>query len=399
MGATACVGEIPTGILRYSNQWEILGLHAPRPLLCLAATRDAPVFLPQHAHRTLDKTAEHIYKLYGAESSVQLVEFDSVHAYNRPMRERFYAHVAEHLLGMPGQTIAEPEDVPVEPAEQLRCGLPSASETMQSLTYRRARELVAAHHLPPDVATWEAIKQKMLATLSDDILGGFPPRDAARPSRVRTISWKGRDVEHWIVEPEPGVLVPVAITRPRAAPETTRFPALIVVDELGKQHAFSCGVVERLIEAGNLVVAIDVRGTGETAGTVPAIEYGPAMPDYNLSNYSLFVGRPLMGMQVHDVRSIVDFVAQRPDVDTARIALVGRGRGAMVALLVAGFDNRIQRVAVEEMLSTWVFPDEFVDIGLSYFIPRILTVGDIEHLAACVAPRPLLILNPVDGRR
>ena len=38
-------------------------------------------------------------------------------------------------------------------------------------------------------------------------------------------------------------------------------------------------------------------------------------------------------------------------------------------------------------------------IGLSYLIPGILRVGDMGHLAACVAPRPLLLINGVDGRR
>ena len=45
------------------------------------------------------------------------------------------------------------------------------------------------------------------------------------------------------------------------------------------------------------------------------------------------------------------------------------------------------------------FNEEFVDIGLEYFIPGILTVADMPQLLACLAPRPLLVLNPVDGRR
>jgi hypothetical protein len=45
-----------------------------------------------------------------------------------------------------------------------------------------------------------------------------------------------------------------------------------------------------------------------------------------------------------------------------------------------------------------VFGEEFVGIDLTYFIPRILTVADMPHLLAHIAPRPLFIANPVDGR-
>jgi hypothetical protein len=46
-----------------------------------------------------------------------------------------------------------------------------------------------------------------------------------------------------------------------------------------------------------------------------------------------------------------------------------------------------------------VFKEEFLNIGLEYFIPDLLTVADMPQLLADLAPRPLLISNPVDGRR
>ena len=68
-------------------------------------------------------------------------------------------------------------------------------------------------------------------------------------------------------------------------------------------------------------------------------------------------------------------------------------------MLAAVYDQRVRSVAVEEMLATWVFNEEFRDIGLAYFIPRILTLGDMPQWLSCLAPRPVLLVNPVDGRR
>jgi cephalosporin-C deacetylase-like acetyl esterase len=398
IGATACVGEVPTGVLQYTDQWEILGLHAPRPLLCIAASRDVPVFSPAPMQRTLDLIKERVYRLHEKESQVRFAEFDSKHDYNKPMRELYYSHVGEHLLGKSDFKVFEPDYLPVETDESLRAILPAVSETMQSITYRRANQLVAKHHAPSDKATWQKRRNEMLVALEEKIFGGFPTRDNVRQTRVREIQHDEFRVEHWILETEPGVLVPATFFLPSKNFTSVKVPAVLVVDQEGKESALERDLVEPLVSQGQAVLAIDTRGTGETAGTVPAIGYGPGTPEYNLSNYALFLGRPLMGMRVHDIRCALDFLTLRKEIDTHRLTVAGRGRGALASLIAAIFDDRIHAVITEELLSSWVFAEEFVDIGLSSLIPRILTVGDIQHLAACISPRPLLVLNPVDGR-
>ena len=174
---------------------------------------------------------------------------------------------------------------------------------------------------------------------------------------------------------------------------------MVVVDEDGKQRAFERGLVDELVGSGVVVLAIDYRGAGETSDTVPRIQYGPAAPEYNLSNYSLFVGRDLNGMRVLDVRCAIDLLFTRREVDREQIALAGRGRGAFVSVLAAAFDDRVKGVIAEELLSSWIFEEEFVDIGLSMLVPGIVTVADMPHLIALLCPRRALVLNPVDGRR
>jgi len=398
MGATACVCEVPASVLRFTNQWEILALHAPRPLLCIAASRDVPVFQPAPMLSTLDRTRQ-VYKLYDAAEQVTSAVVDSGHDYNKQMRELFYKHVAKYLLGRPDENIVEPDDLPVEPIAALQVGLPAGSETMQSLTYRRAGELAGQIEQPRDVEHWRKLKQSQQKRLRDDILGGNLDHQSAKHALHRKFHHNGHTVEHWTFEPEPGIIVPAVLYLPSDRTGDGKLPAALVVDEGGKQSAFDRGLVDELANQGFIVLAIDYRGAGETAGTVPAIEYGPGTPEYNLSNYSLFIGRPLAGARVADIRCATDFLANRPEVDASRIAIAGRGRGALSAVLAASFDDRLRCVVADELLTTWVFNDEFVGIGLAYMIPRILTVGDMPHLLAHVAPRPLLITNPVDGRR
>ncbi len=398
MGATACVGEVPTNILRYSNQWEILALHAPRPLLCINASRDVPVFLPRHMYDALDRTAA-VYELYGADDAVRGVEVDSGHDYNREMRQIMYRHVARHLLGDESRAIEEPDNLPVEPDAVLQVGLPEDSETMQSLTYRRARELTAEFTPPADSDEWLQQRTRIYDYLETEMFGGFPDAARCRSNLVRKLQHDGCDVEHWTLEPEPGILLPAVLSIPQVDRPERGLPAVLVVDEDGKQHSYERGLIDALNRAGYVTLAIDLRGMGETAGTLPGIEYGPGEPDYNLSNYGLFVGRPIAGMRVFDLRCATDFLLSRPGIDASGAVLVGRGRAGFAGILAAGFDDRIRSVAAEDLLVSWVFEEEFLGIGLSYLLPRILTVADMPQLLAGISPRPLLVINPVDGRR
>ncbi len=398
IGATACVGEVPVNILRYANQWEILGLHAPRPLLCIGASRDVPVFLPKEMYATLEQTKQ-IYRLYGAENHVRGAEVDSKHDYNREMREIFYSHVSEHLLEKKQASITEASDLPVEKEEVLRVGLPESSETMQSLTYQRGKELVARHQIPKNPGAWKEERERILSRLKEETFGGFPHAHEGKWKLVKKVAYHGYSGEHWTLEPESGVTVPAVLLFPPQNSANSKSPAVLIVDEEGKRSAFERGIVDALLSSGRVVLAIDYRGTGETAGTVPSIAYGPGTPEYNLSNYGLFIGRPIMSMWVSDVRCGTDLLASRVEVDGNRISIAGRGRGGLAALLAAAYDDRIHSVALEEMLATWVFNEEFRDIGLAYFIPKILTLADIPQLIACLAPRAVLIVNPVDGRR
>jgi hypothetical protein len=320
----------------------------------------------------------------------------SGHAYHQPIREVLYNHVAKQLLGVKDPKIAEPGNLPVESADNLRCGLPTDSHTIQSLTYRRAQELVKAIAVPADLRAWQAQRHRMLAVLKDDIFGGFPDRKQVKTSRVRDIVWHGHRLEHWILETEPGLPVPAVLCVPRDYVSGQKRPAVLVVDERGKRFAFGRGMIQSLADAGFVVLAIDVRGTGETAETLPTYR---GAHDFNLSNYSLFCGRPSPGMQVYDLLCAMDFLAARSEVEVSRIACAGRGIAGLIGMLAAAYDGRIAAVMAEETLATWVFEEEFLDIGLGYLIPRILTIGDVGHWAACVAPRPLRVVNPVDGRR
>jgi hypothetical protein len=96
---------------------------------------------------------------------------------------------------------------------------------------------------------------------------------------------------------------------------------------------------------------------------------------------------------------MVDLLVERPDVDAARLGVIGRGGGALVALHAAALDRRIVGVAATEMVAafrTIVETDDYVQ-AVSSFIPGVLLRYDLPDLIGALAPAPILVANPVDA--
>ena len=84
----------------------------------------------------------------------------------------------------------------------------------------------------------------------------------------------------------------------------------------------------------------DVRGFGETMSPRNVREEGVTYFDPRDGmdadfTYASFFGRPLLGMRVEDALQVVRHLRARPDVDGARIGIVGRGWAGMVGLFTA----------------------------------------------------------------
>src|SRR5207249_1133794 len=82
--------------------------------------------------------------------------------------------------------------------------------------------------------------------------------------RVRvTTARKGYSIEKLEFLSEPGIYIPTWVFRPEAKRES--YPAMLFVNESGKQaDGMEFGLYEKLARQGNLIVAVDVRGIGET---------------------------------------------------------------------------------------------------------------------------------------
>jgi dienelactone hydrolase len=153
--------------------------------------------------------------------------------------------------------------------------------------------------------------------------------DVASPtSRTGVFSNPGDEA---VIIPVEGFNLGATITRPRNAAASAKLAAVVLLGAAGvnDRDGFSFGVptlgnlAGALAGAGFMAVRFDKRGYGQSGGRAESS---------TLSDHA------------EDARAVVRWLSDRQDVDPKRIAVVGHGEGAMVALLAASRDRRFSAV-------------------------------------------------------
>jgi hypothetical protein len=192
--------------------------------------------------------------------------------------------------------------------------------------------------------------------------------------------------------PEPGLTL---TARQTFGPAGKKADLAILLDLDGADRATKGELARALRQAGWSVLTLDLRATGKLAW--PRDVVGKA-PDHNTAEWALWIGRPLLGQWVHDVRRLLDAVQEADGGLPRRVAVVGRGPAGVLALCAAATDERITHVAAQDTLASYVSDVPYQGQRLGLMAPGILReVGDVAHLAALCAPRRLVMAGGVRG--
>jgi hypothetical protein len=89
---------------------------------------------------------------------------------------------------------------------------------------------------------------------------------------------------------------------------------------------------------------------------------------------------------------------QRPDVDPDRVWILAEGSLAVAGLFALALDQRLAGGILERCLLSYSTVARTQDWDLPYdlLLYGVLKEFDLPHVAASLAPRPLLLLRPVD---
>jgi hypothetical protein len=273
-------------------------------------------------------------------------------------------------------------------------------------TWQAAMPALPALAIPTDAAGRAAQRTRLRAAFAG-LLGDFPARPSPAATAILGIERRdGYRVERFAFDDRAGSQVPGVCYVPDGRGP---FPAVLWCHWHGGDHVRGLAAIEQtaytpeppgpaLARRGYVVLGVDAPGFGQRHGLGPDRTTGRE-GESSWAKHQLLYGRTLWGLMLHDDLCALDLLATRPEVDPARLGTAGISMGCLRALWLAALDERLCATVAICCLTRFlelIAADGLYLHGHYYYVPGLLTVGDIEAVLACIAPRALLSLNGAD---
>jgi dienelactone hydrolase len=377
---------------------DLLYAFAPKPLLVTVTLHDAGhTYSPEYVASSLDFVQEYtrVCSLLGADNRVSLQVTTEQHGYVYEMRRATYAWFNRWFEmknaddGETSQAVEPDETLFVTPTGFVTTSF--GGDTALSLT----RQMAAAVQTPASLGA-DDVRTRILA-----VLGIEAPRGEGLAGRVlATIRKPGYRAEQFEFTSDREIRTPGWLLTPDNAGPST--PTVLYI---GEPPAWSSvaedAFAERVCAKGGCRVAvIDVRGRGDCAIAYPRrgrFYFPNRIPnEAYLTWFALMLGKPLLGGQVYDTLQALQYVRSRPDASGA-VTLVGDGPHGVIALYAAARDRAVRGVALRQTVTDYraLAVAERYTQPFGIYAYGILREFDLPSVAGALAPRPLLLLNPV----
>lgn len=369
-----------------------LTMFAPTPILICATTQD---FFDINGVWSSFRYAKRLYSRLGFSERIELIEHDGDHGYHQPLREATVRWMMRWLLDK-DQPITEPNIVLLTEKEiqctpQGQVMLLEEARSTYDLNRDFEKELAAQRR-----KLWTTKERADLLARVRKLAGIRTLAELPEPKveKVGVIDRTAYSIEKLIFRPEEGVLLPALLFTPKSMKSGT---SVLYLNEKGKSaDANEGGPIEKLVIAGSVVLAVDLRGTGETQQSNQAYftpQFGPDGQDFY---FVYLLGRSYVGMRAEDILLCARFLKQ---THPAKMDLVAIGHLGVPALHAAALEpDMFASVKLVRSLVSW---SNVIELGLSNnqltnTVHAALTTYDLPDLAAALSPK-LTIEQPLNA--
>jgi cephalosporin-C deacetylase-like acetyl esterase len=372
---------------------DYLTLIAPRPLLVVSTTDD---FFPLAGARAVHEEARRVYAILDAPDRLAMSVSLGGHGTTREGREAISAFFMK-WLGVQG----DPADRPDArlPVEDLWCtktgqvGTSLRARTVADLVKERAGEVQARPKWPAGPGELSAFRTGLAAEVMKTAGLRVPAAGTAPPKLTvhNAVARPGYALAAVTFQVSDGQTVWGALAVPEGPSPK---PAVLLVDPRLREGSAD---LDHHARAGRLVLALEPRGTSLESERASR----PSLlgPDAVLHRRAAVTGRSLVGLRAEDVLRALDALADREDVDKGRLGAYGFGSGAVALLHAAAVDPRLTRVVLQDAPVTYrgVLDHSITRDLPGLAPPSVLRHYDLDDLLLSLAPRPVVLVNPVDA--
>jgi dienelactone hydrolase len=332
---------------------DYVHMRAPKPTLMCTATHD---FFDIDGAWSCFRQAKRFYTRLGFAERVDLIETDAKHGFNAELRTGAVRWMRRWLLEI-DDAITEPE-FPAASDEQLQCtprGQVTLLEGARS-TYDLNIELEEKLAQRRKELWQQANKTEALAKVRE--ISGIRALADLPECQCTTVAsgeyGDGHKLVKLILRPEEGISLPALAF----APKKRSGEAYLYLHADGKQaDAAPGGPIEKLVDQGHLVLAVDLRGMGETApeGSSKrgiAHHVGPQWKEFYLA---YLLGTSYLAMRTEDILASARFLAGYEAGDKPNgVHLISIGRVGPPALHAAALEPELfASVSLRNCLESW----------------------------------------------
>ncbi|MFC2076101.1 alpha/beta hydrolase family protein [candidate division KSB1 bacterium] len=386
-------------IFRGIDHADLLAVRAPKPALLVTTTRD---FFSIQGSRETVVELKRTYRALGNEADIGIVEDDFGHGYTSKNRVAINAFFQKHL-DLPGSDHDEeveyltPDELQITETGQISTAL--GSRTVFDINAEETEELVddlkkSRRDLPDHMGKVIEAARRLSGYeepgggKTGEVFGGRYQRD-------------GYVIEKYFVPGEGGgdYVIPFLLFIPEGVGKS---PGVLYLHPSGKNvEAGIGGEIEYLVNKGKVVLAPDLIGIGEMGPGEyrgDAYDFKLGQVSYNLWFLSLRIGRSIVGVRAGDVLRLVNFLKERGEV-SGGISALARGEMCPVLLHAAAFSDDIAGInLIEPPISyrAMVMNRFYRPSYIHGTVAGALTAYDLPDLAACIAPRKILMVNVAD---
>jgi hypothetical protein len=385
--------QTPCDLGTVADYTHLTALMAPRPTLLTYNSKDDCCFESGYALPPLLDAAGPIFKLFGKEQALRshINDDPGTHNYEKDNRQAHYRMLGDHFYAGDASFKAEeiPSDDEVKKKEDLAVDLPAPNGDFHTLALELSRALPRDGELPTNkdaALKWQqAARARLRAVVHTSHYSAHPTRTHSEErGGVQASFWKLQLAE---TKTDPMVdiwTIPVVELVRGDAKGTT----LLLADG-GRRSVVA--QVERLLDAGQRVLAVDPFYFGEAK---------VQERDWLFALLLATVGDRALGVQARQIAAVARWAQAEAAKGPVNVVAVGP-RSSTIALVAAGLEektiSRLELSAALGSLKEVIEENRTVQQTPELFCFGLLEAFDVKQLAALVAPRPVLFLEP--GKR